>query len=229
MPSLDGDEWVIDGQKIWTSLRDRTPTGSSCWPAPTPTVPKHRGISFLLCPMDTPGVEVRPIRMLTGESEFNEVFFDGARIPSATSSARCTEGGLSPCRARSRARRGSRDRTRSCSAPSTTGWSRSRSEYGRVDDPLVRDRLAWCYERVEIMRCSAAHPHAVPPGRRSRPRGVDLEALLERVPPGRRESGAGDHGRRPGSCPAGAFRRAVPHRRPRRAELHRVAGSTCGC
>src|SRR5947209_16176998 len=46
-----------------------------------PTAPKHRGISFLLCPMDQPGVEVRPIKMISGESEFNEVFFTDARCP----------------------------------------------------------------------------------------------------------------------------------------------------
>ena len=66
----DGDEWVINGQKIWTSaghlanwifVLTRTDAAA----------PKHRGITFLLCPMDQPGVEVRPIRMITGESEFN--------------------------------------------------------------------------------------------------------------------------------------------------------------
>jgi alkylation response protein AidB-like acyl-CoA dehydrogenase len=78
--ALDGDEWVIDGQKIWTSaghlanwifLLTRT----------DPDAPKHKGITFLLVPMDQPGVEVRPIKMLTGDSEFNEVFFTQARTP----------------------------------------------------------------------------------------------------------------------------------------------------
>ena len=75
---LDGDEWVVTGQKVWTSLAQwadwcfvvcRTEPGSQ----------RHKGLSYLLVPMDQPGVEVRPITQLTGTSEFNEVFFDGAR------------------------------------------------------------------------------------------------------------------------------------------------------
>jgi alkylation response protein AidB-like acyl-CoA dehydrogenase len=75
---LDGDQWVINGQKVWTSLAHwaqwcfvvaRTEKGSK----------RHAGLSFLLVPLDQPGVEVRPIVQLTGDSEFNEVFFDDAR------------------------------------------------------------------------------------------------------------------------------------------------------
>jgi alkylation response protein AidB-like acyl-CoA dehydrogenase len=75
---LDGDEWIVTGQKVWTSLAHqsdwcfvvcRTDPGSS----------RHKGLSYLLVPMDQPGVEVRPITQLTRTSEFNEVFFDGAR------------------------------------------------------------------------------------------------------------------------------------------------------
>ena len=77
---LDGDHWVITGQKVWTSLATvadwcfllaRTEPGSR----------RSAGLSYLLVPMDQPGVSVRPIRQLTGTSEFNEVFFDGARAP----------------------------------------------------------------------------------------------------------------------------------------------------
>ena len=79
---LDGDEWVVTGQKVWTSLAHqadwcfvvcRTEPGSA----------RHRGLSYLLVPMDQPGVEVRPIEQLTRTSEFNEVFFDGARTDRA--------------------------------------------------------------------------------------------------------------------------------------------------
>jgi alkylation response protein AidB-like acyl-CoA dehydrogenase len=148
---LDGDEWVIDGQKIWTSFAT-----SANWifvlARTDPTVAKHRGITFLLCPMDTPGVDVRPIRMLTGGSEFNEVFFTGVRIPagnvvgpvhggwavamSLLGHERGEEAALNPIMFRHE-------------------WDRLVAlarEYGRSDDPAIRTGLAWCYERVEIMR-----------------------------------------------------------------------------
>jgi alkylation response protein AidB-like acyl-CoA dehydrogenase len=76
--ALDGDEWVITGQKVWTSLAH---VAQWCF-AITRTTPgshRHAGLSYLLVPMDQPGVQVRPIVQLTGGSEFNEVFFDGAR------------------------------------------------------------------------------------------------------------------------------------------------------
>jgi alkylation response protein AidB-like acyl-CoA dehydrogenase len=74
----DGDDWVITGQKVWTSLAH---WADWCFVVcrTDPDQPRHRGLSYLLVPMDQPGVEIRPITQLTGTSEFNEVFFDGAR------------------------------------------------------------------------------------------------------------------------------------------------------
>jgi len=76
--ALDGDEWVINGQKIWTSAA-HTANWIFVLTRTDPEAPKHKGITFLLCPMEQPGIEVRPIKMLTGSSEFNEVFFTDAR------------------------------------------------------------------------------------------------------------------------------------------------------
>jgi alkylation response protein AidB-like acyl-CoA dehydrogenase len=75
---LDGDEWSVTGQKVWTSLAH---WADWCFVVcrTDPEAPKHKGISFILCPMRQSGVEIRPIIQLTGTSEFSEVFFDDAR------------------------------------------------------------------------------------------------------------------------------------------------------
>jgi alkylation response protein AidB-like acyl-CoA dehydrogenase len=74
----DGDHWVVTGQKVWTSLAHQA---DWCFVLcrTDPDSVRHHGLSYLLVPMNQPGVEVRPITQLTGTSEFNEVFFDGAR------------------------------------------------------------------------------------------------------------------------------------------------------
>ena len=76
----DGDEFVVNGQKIWTSLAQYSKFGILI-ARTDPDVPKHRGISYFICPMDLPGIEIRPIREMTGEATFNEVFFTDVRIP----------------------------------------------------------------------------------------------------------------------------------------------------
>ena len=123
-PRLDGDEWVITGQKVWTSLAHvadwcfvlaRTEPGSR----------RAAGLSYLLVPMRQPGVTVRPIRQLTGTSEFNEVFFDGAR----------TEPGHVVGRARGRLAGGRWPRWQS-SAGRPRSASRSASG-GELDEPVA--------------------------------------------------------------------------------------------
>jgi alkylation response protein AidB-like acyl-CoA dehydrogenase len=78
----DGDDWVVNGQKVWTSFAANADYGllvaRTDWDAP-----KHKGISFFIFPMRQAGVEVRPIHQITGESEFNEVFITDARVPHA--------------------------------------------------------------------------------------------------------------------------------------------------
>lgn len=148
---LDGDEWVINGQKIWTTqgfiadyvfILCRT----------DPDAPKHKGISYLLCPMDQPGVEVRPIKQIDGSSEFAEVFFTDARC-----SKENVVGGLNNGWAVAMTTLGFERGT-----SATTGYRRFETELnhiiavaksnGAINDPMIRQRIALAWSKVQIMR-----------------------------------------------------------------------------
>jgi alkylation response protein AidB-like acyl-CoA dehydrogenase len=148
--ALDGDEWRIDGQKIWTTqaqvadyvfLLARTDLKA----------PKHAGISYLLVPMNQPGIEVRPITQVDGSAEFNEVFFTDARCPKDN-----VVGGVNNGWAVAMTTLGFERGT-----SATTGHRRFKKELdeiidtarknGRSADPIVRQGLAKAYSTVKIM------------------------------------------------------------------------------
>jgi alkylation response protein AidB-like acyl-CoA dehydrogenase len=148
---LDGDEWVLNGQKIWTSA-GHLANWIFVLTRTDPDAPKHKGISFLLVPMAQVGVEVRPIKMMTGDSEFNEVFFTNART-----SKENIIGGVGNGWAVAMTLLGYERGEAAATFPIAFRIEFDRllalaKESGRSNDPLIRQRLAWAYSKVEIMR-----------------------------------------------------------------------------
>jgi len=148
---LRGDRWFVTGQKIWTSAAEsanwifllaRTEPGSE----------RHRGLTFLLVPMDQPGVVVRPIRNAAGYDGFNEVFFDDAET-AADNLVGEVGAGWAVAMALLSFERGSRVTTDAI----RFGGDVERlvdlaADLGTLNDPEIADRLAWCSSRVELMR-----------------------------------------------------------------------------
>jgi alkylation response protein AidB-like acyl-CoA dehydrogenase len=157
--TLDGDDWVVTGQKVWTSLAHvadwcfvlaRTEPGSR----------RHAGLSYLLVPMRQAGITVRPIRQLTGGSEFNEVFFDGARTPRdhlvgavgdgwrVAMATLAFERGVATLGQQVGFRR------------EFDGLVAAARRTGAIDDPLLRDRLTRAWIDLDVLRAHALRTRA---------------------------------------------------------------------
>jgi alkylation response protein AidB-like acyl-CoA dehydrogenase len=158
----DGDVWVINGQKIWSSHAHRAQFGFLLCRT-DPDVPKRQGLSVLLLDMSTPGITVRPLKQMTGESRFNEVFFDDVVCGDAMRVGELGEGWqiASQLLAFERGTGGGGG-----TAPPGMEMGRSvdalRRHYGSVEDPIMLERMAlayslervaaWTRERVQASR-----------------------------------------------------------------------------
>jgi len=148
---LDGDQWILNGQKIWTSaghLADHIFTLART----DSDAPRHKGISFILVDMRQPGIEVRPIKMITGESEFNEVFYTDAVAPKGE-----VIGGVNNGWAVAMTLLGFERGEAAAVSPIRYQAELDRlllmaKERGVNTDPLIRQRLAWCHSKVQMMR-----------------------------------------------------------------------------
>ncbi len=147
---LEGEEFVVDGHKIWTSDAHRAQMMFALVRT-DPDAPKHGGISYLVIPMDRPGITVRPLRTMIGTSSFNEVFFDGVRVPREFLIGRLGQGweiGMTTL-IHERNMLGSSRQTETM----LDGCIEVMRESGALDDPVLRDRLIDLRARVLAMKC----------------------------------------------------------------------------
>jgi alkylation response protein AidB-like acyl-CoA dehydrogenase len=186
----DGDEWIVNGQKVWTSGAQVADLGMLI-ARTDPNAPKHKGITYFVIEMDQPGIDVRPLREMTGRALFNEVFFDDARVPDSARIGELGEGwavanttlaneraglgsggsgavgGAAPgAKARMLGRRVG-DLAKAPAARMSAAQPKSGQmfqdvarEFGRNTDPVVRQRLAQLYMLTEIGRYTALRSRA---------------------------------------------------------------------
>ena len=148
----EGNEWVITGQKTWTSYGHLS-THIFVLCRTDPDAQRHRGISFLLCPIDQPGITMRPLTTLTGDHEFNEVFFDGARCPVGDVIGAVNDG-WSVAMSLLGFERGEAAATLPMKfAKDLERLVALARRFGRIDDRSILERIAICAEGVEQMRC----------------------------------------------------------------------------
>ena len=151
---LDGEHWVVNGQKVWTSLAHwaqwcfviaRSEKGSK----------RHAGLSYLLVPLDQPGVEIRPIVQLTGDSEFNEVFFDDARTDADLVVGEPGDGWRVAMATLTFERGVSTLGQQIRYARELSGIVELAKKTGAIDDPVIREKLTRSWVGLKSMRSYA--------------------------------------------------------------------------
>jgi alkylation response protein AidB-like acyl-CoA dehydrogenase len=177
---LDGDHFVVDGQKVWTSFAQYA---QWCFllVRTDAAAPKHKGISFLLVDMASPGISLRPIKQISGESEFNETFFDGVRVPAANLVGGLNEGWRiamttlayerGPDDALGRQIRFKQELDQLL----RTLVDVRRAGRGALEDPALRERLGKAVVELDVMRltCLRSFSRIL----RGAPRGADASMI----------------------------------------------------
>jgi acyl-CoA dehydrogenase len=150
----DGDEWIVNGQKVWSSGAHYSKRGMLLTRT-DPDVPKHAGITYFLVDMESPGIEVRPLRQMTGGAHFNEVFFTHVRIPDTDRLGDTNNGWRVAQTTLLNERASIAELIGGVNAALPLAeLAREATQAGRAgtDDPLVRQELARTYAQAEILR-----------------------------------------------------------------------------
>lgn len=161
----DGDEWVVSGQKVWTSGADESDWGILL-ARTNPDAPKHKGITYFLVDMTSPGFDIRPLKQMTGSEHFSEVFIDEVRIPHDQVLGEVNGGWACAITTLSNERGLIAGGNRSSDSVALIELARKR---GRSADPVLRQQLVDCWIRQQIQRfhgyrLQTALSKGVPPG-----------------------------------------------------------------
>jgi alkylation response protein AidB-like acyl-CoA dehydrogenase len=144
----DGDEWVVTGQKVWTSAAHRAEWGILL-ARTDPDVPKHKGITYFVVDMTSPGIDIRPLRQMTGDAHFSEVFLDEVRIPVTQVLGEVGEGWRVAQTTLASERSAIASGSGGADPPGLIALAQ---QQGLADDPLMRQAVVEAHLRSELLR-----------------------------------------------------------------------------
>jgi acyl-CoA dehydrogenase len=173
----DGETWRLSGQKVWTSNAQFADVGLAL-ARTDPDAPKHRGLTAFLVPMDAAGVEVRPIRQLTGGASFNEVFLDEVAVADDLRVGAPGDGWRVALSTLSAERGATGDRSHAMTGRALRLLRALARRQGKSDDPLVRQSLAGLHARLEVARYHQLRLQALTYGGGEGPSGAVDKLLL---------------------------------------------------
>jgi alkylation response protein AidB-like acyl-CoA dehydrogenase len=186
---LDGDHYVINGQKVWTSMAHVAEWGFFLVRTDASGA-KHKGITFILVDMKTPGISIRPLRQITGEAEFNEVFLENVRVPASNVVGKVNEG-WGVALTTLAYERDVLTMIRHISLRTALerliarAKQTKRNGHTAAQDPVLRQKLASLTIAERCLQLNwIPEPHPDPQGHAARARRLDVEALLESGGPG---------------------------------------------